>query len=127
MSNVRVLVSDKLAEAGLRVLREAPGVELEFRPGMSEDELCSVIGDYDGEQRYHVATNAALEHAAEVLRRRLDLAWLPTPGLARSSAPERLAACDGVLAAPCSPYDSFEGGIAAIRTARERGLPLVGT
>jgi D-3-phosphoglycerate dehydrogenase len=48
MSNVRVLVSDKLAEAGLRVLREAPGVELEFRPGMSEDELCNVIGDYDG-------------------------------------------------------------------------------
>jgi D-3-phosphoglycerate dehydrogenase len=48
MSNVRVLVSDKLAEAGLQVLREAPGVELEFRPGMSEDELCSIIGEYDG-------------------------------------------------------------------------------
>ncbi len=48
MSNVRVLVSDKLAEAGLRVLREAPGVELDFRPGMSEDELCGVIGEYDG-------------------------------------------------------------------------------
>ena len=48
MSNVRVLVSDKLAEAGLDVLREASGVELEFRPGMSEDELCEVIGDYDG-------------------------------------------------------------------------------
>jgi len=48
MSNVRVLVSDKLAEAGLRVLREALGVELEYRPGMSEDELCGVIGDYDG-------------------------------------------------------------------------------
>ena len=48
MSNVRVLVSDKLAEAGLKVLRDASGVDLEFRPGMSEDELCSVIGDYDG-------------------------------------------------------------------------------
>jgi len=48
MSNVRVLVSDKLAEAGLKVLREAPGVELDFRPGMSEDDLCAVIGDYDG-------------------------------------------------------------------------------
>ena len=34
MSNVRVLVSDKLAEAGLDVLREASGIELEFRPGM---------------------------------------------------------------------------------------------
>ncbi|MGB3049411.1 MAG: phosphoglycerate dehydrogenase [Polyangiales bacterium] len=48
MSNVRVLVSDKLAEAGLQVLRNAPGVDLEFRPGMSEDELCEIIGDYDG-------------------------------------------------------------------------------
>jgi len=48
MPNVRVLVSDKLAEAGLQVLRNAPGVDLEFRPGMSEDELCEVIGDYDG-------------------------------------------------------------------------------
>jgi D-3-phosphoglycerate dehydrogenase len=48
MSNVRVLVSDKLAEAGLRVLREAPGVEVEYRPGMSEKELCGIIGDFDG-------------------------------------------------------------------------------
>ncbi len=48
MSNVRVLVSDKLAEAGLQVLRDAPGVDLEFRPGMSEDELCEIIGEYDG-------------------------------------------------------------------------------
>jgi len=48
MSNVRVLVSDKLSESGLSVLREAADVELEYRPGMSEDELCSVIGDFDG-------------------------------------------------------------------------------
>jgi D-3-phosphoglycerate dehydrogenase len=48
MSNVRVLVSDKLSEAGLDVLREAPDVELEYKPGMSEDELCGVIGSFDG-------------------------------------------------------------------------------
>ena len=48
MSNVRVLVSDKLSEAGLRVLRESPGVEMEFRPGMSEEELCAAIGEFDG-------------------------------------------------------------------------------
>lgn len=48
MSNVRVLVSDKLSEAGLDVLREAQDVELEYKPGMSEDELCNVIGDFDG-------------------------------------------------------------------------------
>ena len=48
MSIVRVLVSDKLSEAGLSVLRNAADVELEYRPGMSEDELCAVIGDFDG-------------------------------------------------------------------------------
>jgi D-3-phosphoglycerate dehydrogenase len=48
MSNVRVLVSDKLSEAGLNVLREAPDVELEYKPGMNEDELCAVVGDFDG-------------------------------------------------------------------------------
>lgn len=48
MSNARVLVSDKLSEAGLQVLREASNVDLEYRPGMSEDELCSVIGEFDG-------------------------------------------------------------------------------
>lgn len=47
-ANVRILVSDKLNEAGLKVLREAPGVELEYRPGLSEEELCGVIGEYDG-------------------------------------------------------------------------------
>ena len=48
MSNVRVLVSDKLSETGLTVLREASDVELEYKHGMSEDELCSVIGAFDG-------------------------------------------------------------------------------
>ena len=38
MSNVRVLVSDKLSEAGLSVLREAPGVEL-----LSDDQLDTVL------------------------------------------------------------------------------------
>lgn len=46
----RVLVSDKLAPEGLRVLEEAArGGELEFdsRPGMSAEELLDAIPDYD--------------------------------------------------------------------------------
>ena len=48
MSTIHVLVSDKLSEAGLQVLRDAQGVELEYRPGLSEDELCGIIAEYDG-------------------------------------------------------------------------------
>jgi CTP synthase (UTP-ammonia lyase) len=40
---------------------------------------------------------------------------------------EHLAAYDGVWIAPASPYRSMDGALAAVRYARERGVPLVGT
>ncbi len=33
----------------------------------------------------------------------------------------------GLLVAPGSPYESMEGALAAIRVARSRGVPLLGT
>ncbi|MBN1341359.1 MAG: phosphoglycerate dehydrogenase [Phycisphaerae bacterium] len=45
---VKVLVADKLAEAGLQRLREAQGVEVDVRTGLNEDELAAVVGGYDG-------------------------------------------------------------------------------
>jgi len=41
--------------------------------------------------------------------------------------PDRLARLDGVWLAPGSPYRSLDGALLAIRHARERGVPLVGT
>ena len=43
----RVLVSDKLAEEGLKILGESPGIEVEHRPGMEPEVLCQTIPDYD--------------------------------------------------------------------------------
>ena len=48
MANVKVLVSDKLSDAGLKVLRGIPGLEVEYKTGMNEEQLCAVIGDYHG-------------------------------------------------------------------------------
>ncbi len=45
---VKVLVADKLAEEGLKRLREAEGVEIDVRLGLKEDELASAVGDYEG-------------------------------------------------------------------------------
>jgi D-3-phosphoglycerate dehydrogenase len=44
----KVLISDTLSEDGLAVLKKAPGVEHEYRPGLSEDELANAIGGFDG-------------------------------------------------------------------------------
>lgn len=44
----RVLATDPLASQGVDVFAATPEVELDLKPGMPQDELRSVIGDYDG-------------------------------------------------------------------------------
>jgi D-3-phosphoglycerate dehydrogenase len=48
MSNLKVLVSDKLSDAGLEILRGFPGLEVDYKPGLKEDELREIIGTFDG-------------------------------------------------------------------------------
>jgi len=48
MTTAKVLISDKLSDVGLDVLRSAAGIEADYKPGLSEDELAECIGDYDG-------------------------------------------------------------------------------
>ena len=42
----KVLVSDKLSESGLNVLKAASDIEVDYRPGLSEQELADIIGEY---------------------------------------------------------------------------------
>ena len=79
----------------------------------------AIVGDFNAANPTHHLTNTALEHAD------LDVTWLATdsPG----EWDERLPAYDGVFIAPASPYRSMDGALAAVRYARERGVPLVGT
>lgn len=45
---INILVGDKLANAGLEYLNSLEGVNVDVKTGLSEDEICSIIGDYDG-------------------------------------------------------------------------------
>jgi len=45
MANIRVLVSDPLAEEGLEILKKA--FKVDVKTDLKEEELCSIIGDYD--------------------------------------------------------------------------------
>jgi CTP synthase (UTP-ammonia lyase) len=82
--------------------------------------MVGVVGDFDPQNPTHRFTNAALDHVA------LRFEWVPTDELDDAPA-ARLAPYDGVCIAPASPYRNMDGALAAIRHARERGVPLVGT
>ena len=43
---MKVLVSDKIAEVGLKMLKDA-GIEAEMKTGLPEDELIKIIPEYD--------------------------------------------------------------------------------
>ncbi|MCL2607121.1 MAG: phosphoglycerate dehydrogenase [Methanomassiliicoccaceae archaeon] len=44
---MKMLVSDPLSEEGLKILTDS-GIPVDVKPGLNEDELCAVIGEYDG-------------------------------------------------------------------------------
>ncbi len=44
---MKVLVSDNIAEAGIKILEQTPGIEVDVKVGLSHDELKSIIGEYD--------------------------------------------------------------------------------
>ena len=45
---MKILVSDKLAEEGIAILRAEPGVEVDVKTGLKPNELKAIIGQYDG-------------------------------------------------------------------------------
>lgn len=92
---------------------------------MSSPVSIAVVGDHDPSSVTHRATDASLDHAAAALGVDLARRWVPTPDLAGST--RSLAGDAGVWIAPGSPYASMDGALAAIRLARESGMPLIGT
>ncbi len=86
-----------------------------------------VVGDFDGNFQPHAATNGALDHSATLLDREIDVQWLSTDAIEDAITSGRLWCARGIWIAPGSPYRSMTGALAAIRNARERGCPLLGT
>ena len=81
--------------------------------------LIGVVGDYNPSNVTHRTLEDSLEHAGGRWE------WIATDAVPSSEAlVERYG---GLWIAPSSPYRSMDGALAAIRTARERDVPLVGT
>ena len=86
-----------------------------------------IIGDFNPDSKYHHATNAAIRQAAAALELPVEITWLPTPGLEGAHLTAELDAYAGLWCSPGSPYASMQGALDAIRFAREKGKPFVGT
>ena len=79
----------------------------------------AIVGDYRPQNETHRAVTDGLTIAGA------EIEWVRSDEV--ESTAERLAGYGGVVAAPGSPYASMEGVLAAIRHARERGVPFTGT
>lgn len=86
----------------------------------------NVLIDLPPGQAYHSATTAALGHAADSLGLggRVDVRVVPTATIDDAFVADP---GHGVLVGPGSPYDAPDGVLRVVLTARERGVPLVGT
>jgi CTP synthase (UTP-ammonia lyase) len=81
-----------------------------------------------GDRAPAVRAHGRIPLLIDALRRRdelaLDAYWIPSED---AGEPGALDGFDGIWVVPGSPYRSAEGAIAAVRSARERGVPLLGT
>ena len=93
---------------------------------MQDSVRIGLIGDFNADVLAHIAIPRALALAARKVECGVETEWLPTP-LLEKNPEERLIAFDGLWIVPASPYVSMEGALLAIRFARERGVPFLGT
>lgn len=93
---------------------------------MNQHIKVGIIGEYDPNRPYHVATNDALNHAADALSISLKSSWISTQLLNNGSIETTLKPFDALL---CASVDSkgMNEALQAIRFARERGWPFIGT
>lgn len=82
-----------------------------------------VVGDFNSEFESHQATGESVRLAGHALGVETTVEWLPTTEVSEA----RLCGYDALWASPGSPYRSFGGMLEAIRFARERRRPFLGT
>jgi CTP synthase (UTP-ammonia lyase) len=94
---------------------------------MKGEAKIAIIGDFEPDRPSHKATNEALSHAADALSVVVSTDWLPTQVLETEAGRVKLKEYHAIFCAPGGPYRSMTGALEAIRFARERGWPFIGT
>ena len=83
----------------------------------------ALLGDYRPASELHAATSKAIEHSGRALGFDVQAEWIATDSL----EPAMLSQFSGIWIAPGSPYRDMLKVLAAIKHARQQGLPCLGT
>jgi CTP synthase (UTP-ammonia lyase) len=84
----------------------------------------ALVGDRSPGVRAHARIPGLLDALAQRDQLVLDAYWIPTQDV---ESAEVLAGFDAIWLVPGSPYRSEAGAIVAVGTAREQGIPFLGT
>src|SRR5450756_3186560 len=76
-----------------------------------------VVGDYNPANETHLATTAAIKHAAARAGVAAEVSWIPTDELRAGDELAARLAHDGLVISPGSPYRNMDGALAAIENA----------
>lgn len=87
----KVLISDKLAPEAVDIFKER-GVEVDFKPGLSADELADIIADYDG-----LAIRSATKVTADLLAKATKLRAIGRAGIGVDNVDIPAATKSGVI------------------------------
>ena len=87
----RVLISDKLADEAVAIFKDR-GVDVDFRPGLSAEELLEIIADYDG-----LAIRSATKVTEEVLQKATKLRVIGRAGIGVDNVDVLAATKAGVI------------------------------
>jgi CTP synthase (UTP-ammonia lyase) len=85
-----------------------------------------LIGDFNPAVTAHQAIPKAIQLAAESLGCAAETVWVGTKTISDEPA-ALLDDFSALWCVPASPYENTEGALAAIRFARETGVPFLGT
>lgn len=90
--NAKVLVSDKLSEHGVKILRDAPGIDVDVKVGMTPEELINTIGTYDG-----LIIRSATKVTSEVLDAAKNLKVIGRAGIGVDNIDKETASAKGIV------------------------------
>jgi CTP synthase (UTP-ammonia lyase) len=83
----------------------------------------ALVGDRSANVRAHARIPVIIDALLGREGIALDPYWIATPDVGECD----LSGFDAIWLAPGSPYASADGAFAAVRTAREQGIPFLGT
>lgn len=91
---------------------------------MVETLSFGIIGDAPATMRPHIVTDESIVHAADVLKVKANITWIPTKSIATG---QELKPFDGSWGAPGGAYQDWKGALWGIKFSRENGQPFLGT